>query len=80
MSDDIVRVLRLLEYAVPIGVCTPILREDTLLACTTMEGMHSNDTLADLHAIGSNILDSSSTHFSWDKSEILNPTKPLLGC
>ena len=67
MGDDIVRVLRLLEYAVPIGVCTLILREDTLLTCTTMEGMHSNNTLANLHAIGSNILDSSSTHLPWDK-------------
>ena len=80
MGDDIVRVLRLLEYAVPIGVCTLILREDTLLACTTMEGMYSNDTLANLHAIRSNILDSSSTHFPRDKGEILNPTKPLFGC
>ena len=67
MGDDIVRVLRLLEYAVPIGVCTLIPREDTLLACTTMEGMHSNNALTDLHAIGSNILDSSSTHFPRDK-------------
>ena len=72
VRDDVVSRLGLLEEAMAIAVVALLDSEVTHLTRTTMHRMHLADDLADLSAIGPDVLHSGSTDFARDKGEVLD--------
>ena len=62
-----------------IAVVALLNSEVTHLARTTVHRMHLADDLADLSAIGTDILHGSSTDFAWDEGEVLDAVELSFG-
>ena len=80
VSDTKLFVLWFFEARSTIAKMTCFVGQDILLACNEIKGVYLRDICFDFFAIGSNILDRSSSHASGNTAEIFESTHTIEEC